>query len=258
MSDCCGRISASNNRIRSIHRWGVALLLVSTFLKADEPALYLEGGLGQKQGDFGTATTSQLSAAYGTVGYASPTYDLNVTLPVLRLDVQGSGQSYSATGMGDVLIRGIRRLVPETESGFAFDGGLVLKLPTANTDKGLGTGRTDVGGIFAAYQRWDHLQITLLGGWIQSGSTSDPTSQPSKNGFYTMGVGLSYYVDRTKWSLAFESRGSQYSGLAGARELSLGMFHLLSKSLALRGSVSAGLSDGSPKTGFGLGVVYWP
>lgn len=258
MGDCWSRISISTNRLHRVFQLGIALVLASTSLKADDPALYLEGGVGQRRGDFGTPVTSQLSAAYGTMGYASSTYDLSVTLPILRLDVSGNGQSTSATGMGDVLIRGIRRFVPETNSGFAFDGGLALKLPTANTDKGLGTGKADVGGFIAAHQRWNRLQITLLGGWVQSGSMGGTASQSTRSGFYAVGTGLSYYLDRTKWSLAFEARGSQYAGLAGAREVSLGMFHLMSKRLGLRGSVSAGLSDGSPKTGFGLGVVYWP
>lgn len=223
MNDCCTPNPKSKRRALWRTLWIVlgviTLVLASTCLKADESALYLEGGLGRKRGDFGTPIVSQLSAAYGTVGYASSNFDLNVTLPVLRLEVQGGGQSDSGTGVGDVLFRGVRRLVPETESGFAFDGGLALKLPTANSDKGLGTGKTDVGGFFAAHQRWDRLQVTLLGGWIQSASMNDTASQNTRNGIYTAGAGLSYYVERTKYSIAFEARGSQYSGVAAPREV---------------------------------------
>ena len=258
MSDCC----TPNPRPKSRALWTLlgmtALVLASTHLGAGEPALYVEGGLGRKRGDFGTPIVSQLSAAYGIVGYASSAFDLNVTLPVLRLEVQGGGQSDSATGVGDILLRGVRRLVPETESGFAFDGGLALKLPTANRDKGLGTGKTDVGSFFAAHQRWDRLQFTLLGGWIQSASMNDAASQTTRNGIYTVGAGLSYYMERTKCSMAYEARGSQYPGVAGPREVSLDVFHLMGQRLALKGSFIAGLSDGSPKTSFGLGLVYWP
>ena len=258
MNDCCSPKPHSRGRALWIVMGVVALVLASTCLKASEPALYLEGGLGRKRGDFGTPIVSQLSAAYGTVGYASSTFDLNVTLPVLRLEVQGGGQSDSATGVGDVLFRGIRRFVPETDSGFAFDGGLALKLPTANSDKGLGTGKTDVGGFLAAHQRWDRLQIMLLGGWIQSASMNNATTQTTRSGIYTVGAGLSYYLERTKCSIAYEARGSQYSGVAGPREVSLDVFHLMGQRLALKGSFIAGLSDGSPKTAFGLGLVYWP
>lgn len=258
MNDCCSPKPHGWRRALWIVMGVVALVLASTCLKASDPTLYLEGGLGRKRGDFGTPIDSQLSLAYGTVGYASSTFDLNVTLPILRLEEQGGGQRESATGVGDVLLRGVRRLVPETDSGFAFDGGLALKLPTANSDKGLGTGRTDVGGFLAAHQRWDRLQVTLLGGWIQSGTTNDTASQNTRNGLYTAGVGLSYYLDRTKCSIAYEARGSQYTGVAGAREVSLDVFHLLGQRLALKGSFIAGLSDGSPKTSFGIGVVYWP
>jgi len=258
MNDCCTPNPKSRGRALWIVLGVITLVLASTCLKADESALYLEGGLGRKRGDFGTPIVSQLSAVYGTVGYASSNFDLNVTLPVLRLEVQGGGQSDSATGVGDVLFRGVRRLVPETESGFAFDGGLALKLPTANSDKGLGTGKTDVGGFFAAHQRWDRVQATLFGGWIQSASMNDTASQNTRNGIYAAGAGLSYSLERTKYSIAFEARGSQYSGVAAPREVSLDVFHLMGQRLALKASFIAGLNDGSPKTSFGLGLVYWP
>jgi len=258
MNDCCTPNPKSRSRALWIVLGVIALVFASTCLKADESALYLEGGLGRKRGDFGTPIVSQLSAAYGSVGYASSTFDLNITLPVLRLVVQGGGQSDSATGVGDILLRGVRRLVPETESGFAFDGGLALKLPTANSDKGLGTGTTDAGAFLAAHQRWDRVQFTLLGGWIQSASMNDGANASTQKGLYTAGAGLSYYLERTKWSVSYEARGPQYPGLAGARELSMGVFHLIGQRLALKGSFIAGLSDGSPKTSFGLGLVYWP
>lgn len=271
MSDCCD----PNPKARSKALWRtlwivagvVALVLASTCLKAQEPlpiqqtaqepALYLEGGLGHKQGDFGTSTLSKLDLAYGTVGYASPTFDVNVTAPFLRLNAQGGGQDVSNSGLGDILLRGVHRFVPETAAGFAFDGGLALKLPTANSDKGLGTGRTDFGGFLSTHQRWDRVQATLLGGWIQSTSMNDANPY-LRNGIYTAGVGLSYYADDAKFSVGYEARGAQYQGTAAPRELSLGLFMMLNPKLALRGSFIAGLNDGSPRTSLGLGLVYWP
>lgn len=258
MNDCCSPKPHGWHRALWIVVGVVALVLASTCLKASEPALYLEGGLGRKRGDFGTPIVSQLSVAYGTLGYASSTFDLNITVPVLRLEERGGGLSDAATGVGDVLLRAVRRLVPETESGFAFDGGLAIKLPTANSDKGLGTGRADAGGFFAAHQRWDRFQVTLLGGWIQSAARNGATGQTNPNGLYTAGVGLSYYLERTKCAIAYEARGPQYTGVVGARELSLDVFHLMGQRLALKGSFIAGLNDGAPKTSFGLGLVYWP
>lgn len=262
MNDCCE--PGSKARPRALRRiiWIVsgvaALVLASTCLKAEEAALYLEGGFGHQQGDFGTSTLSKLNLAYGTVGYASSTFDLNVTVPVLSLDAQGGGVDSSATGLGDILIRGVHRFVPETASGYSFDGGLALKLPTANSDKGLGTGRTDVGGFLALHQRWGRLQANLLGGWIQSASANDPALPATRNGIYTAGVGLSYYADSAKFSMAYEARDALYQGTQAPRELSLDVFKMLTTKLAMKVSFVAGLTDGSPKTSVGLGFVYWP
>lgn len=262
MSDCCEPNPKARSRVLWRALWIVsgviALVLASTRLKAQEATLYLEGGFGHKQGDFGTSTLSKLDLAYGTLGYASPTFDLNVTVPVLRLEAQGAGQDVSNIGLGDILIRGVHRFVRETPSGFAFDGGLALKLPTANSDKGLGTGRADIGGFVSLHQRWDRIQATLLGGWIQSASASDTASQYTRTGVYTTGLGLSYYADSAKYSIAYEARGALYQGIPAPRELSLGIFKMLNPNLALRGSFIAGLNDGSPRTSVGLGLVYWP
>ncbi|WP_257312580.1 hypothetical protein [Geothrix fuzhouensis] len=262
MNDCCEPSVKARKRAlwRTVWIVGgvIALVLASTCLSAQDPALYLEGGVGHKQGDFGTSTLSKLNLAYGTVGYASSTFDLNVTVPVLHLTAQGGGVDASASGVGDVLLRGVHRFIPETATGYALDGGLALKLPTANSDKGLGTGKADVGGFLAIHQRWDRIQLNLLGGWIQSGSASGTSTPATRDGIYTAGVGLSYYTSTAKFSLGYEARGALYEGTQAPRDLSLDVFKMLSPKLAMKASLIAGLTDGSPKTSVGLGFVYWP
>lgn len=262
MSDCCEPSAKARSRALWRTIWIVtgviALVLASTCLKAGEPALYLEGGLGRKQGDFGTATLSRMSLAYGSVGYASSSFDLNLTIPVLRLEGKGGGVDYSAAGLGDILLRGVHRFVPETSTGYSLDGGLALKLPTANSDKGLGTGRTDAGGFLAAHRRRGRVQATLLGGWIQSAPAKGGTNPNTRSGIYTAGIGVSFYADTAKFSMAYEARGALYPGTTAPREISLDVFKLLNPKLAMKASLIAGLSDGSPKASIGLGLVYWP
>lgn len=262
MSDCCEPDAKARSRALWRTVWilmgVIALVLASTCLKAEAPVFYLEGGLGHKQGDFGTSTLGKVNLAYGTMGYASSTFDLNVTVPVLSLNAQGGGVDSSATGLGDILLRGVRRIVPETTSGFSLDGGLALKLPTASSGQGLGTGRVDLGGFVALHQRWDRIQANLLGGWIQSASANDATNPYLRNGIHTAGIGLSFYADSAKFSVAYEVRGALYQGTQAPRELALDVFKLLSPKLAMKGSIVAGLTDGSPNTSVGLGFIYWP
>ena len=262
MNDCCEPSVKARKRAlwRTVWIVGgvIALVLASTCLKAQEPAIYLEGGVGHKQGDFGTSTLSKLNLAYGTFGYASSTFDLNVTVPVLNLTAQGGGVDASSSGLGDVLIRGVHRFIPETVAGYSLDGGLALKLPTANSDKGLGTGKFDAGGFLAIHQRWDRIQVNLLGGWIQSGSTSGTTLPATRDGIFAAGIGFTYYADTAKYSVGYEARGALYAGTEAPREIALDVFKMLSSKLAMKASFIAGLTDGSPKTGVGLGLVYWP
>ena len=234
------------------------MALLAPLAHAGEPALYLEGGLGAKQGDFGSPTLSRLGLAYGTVGYASSRFDLSLTVPYLHLQTSGGGQDASASGVGDVLVRGVRRLVPETDSGFSLDGALAVKLPTADEQKGLGTGQTDIGGFLGLHQRWGQLQATLVGGWIQSQAGTALASVATANGIYTAGAGLSFLTEQGRYSASFEARGAQYAGVPAPREISLDAFRMLNPSFALKGSFTLGLNDGSPRTSVGLGVVYWP
>lgn len=234
------------------------LALLASLVRAAEPALYLEGGLGVKQGNFGTSVTSRLGLAYGSLGYASDRFDVSLSVPYLRLQTSGGGQDVIESGLGDVLLRGARRLVPETEEGFSLDGVLAVKLPTADSNKGLGTGQTDVGGFLGLHQRWDRIQATLTGGWIQGSTGGNLAPVTTSSGAYAAGIGLTYIGERGRYSMGFQARGAQYVGLPAPREATLDLFRMVGARTALRGSVILGLNDGSPRTSFGLGVVYWP
>lgn len=243
---------------RRLHRRALGLLAAAALgaggLAAAVPDLYLEAGAGRRQGDFGTATTSTLDLAYAAVGLVSSRYDVNLTLPWLDLRDRGGGQDHSASGVGDLLLRGVRRLRPEGPGGTSVDGGLSLKLPTADRTRGLGTGRLDLGGFAALNQRWDRLQASLMAGWIQSPSAPEDT----RTGVPVAGLGLSWYAARGKYSVSWQVRGAVETGTPAARELSLDAYQTLGLRTALKATFSAGLGDGAPSRSYGLGLVYYP
>jgi len=242
--------------------WGPGCLAVLAALApaalGAQAATYLEAGLGRRQGDYGLGASNRLDMAYGTVGLASIRYDLSVTVPYLRLELPENGQNRTITGMGDVLVRGMRRILPETLGGFAVDGGLAVKLPTASSDKGLGTGLTDVGGFLAVHHRWDRIQVSAYGGWIQSSSDRDAAGEPVRRGIYTAGLGLSYQGLRSKVALACLGKGALYPGTPAPRELTLDVYRSLRYPFTLGASFSAGLNDGAPRTQLGLSLMYRP
>lgn len=252
----------------------LAALSIPGFAQGSGGALYLESGLGRRSGDFGSPTTSTLIFGYGTVGYASSRYDVSTTLPILQLKTTGNGTSEQSSGTGDVLLRGVRRLAGTGISGFSLDGGLALKLPTANDSKGLGAGKMDIGAFLSPFYRWDQLQVSAVAGWIKTGgfggmgtgmgsgmgggTSIDSGSDGMNGGAYVVGSALSLFQDRTKYSLSFEARGAQFQGSPGAREITADVFHLFNPKWAMKASAFVGLSNGGPKNGLGLAIVYWP
>jgi hypothetical protein len=232
----------------------IAAILAFPCRASSPPRLYLEAGAGHQQGDFGSATASRLDYAYAAAGWLGPAYDVNVSVPVLHLRNQGGGQDSSATGLGDVLVRGVRRVLPADAAGRSLDASLALKLPTAPSTDGLGTGHLDLGGFLALNQRWGPWQGSVLGGWI-AGALTEPDS---RGGAYAAGLSLARYGAGGKVALSWLARAAQVPGTPAPRELQLDVYQPLERRLAFKGTCAAGLNNGAPRFSLGLGLAYYP
>ena len=126
--------------------------------------------------------------------------------------------------------------------------------PRPPANGGLGTGRPDLGAFAALNRRWDRLQASLLAGWIQSPSAPEAT----RTGIPVAGLGLSWYAARGKYSMAYQARGAAEEGTPAPRELAVDIYQALSLRTALKATYVAGLSDGTAKSSFGLGLVFYP
>ena len=129
---------------------------------AEDGRSYLDMSAGYKTGDFGTPTRSDLYYVMPTLGYVAPRYDVSVAVPYLSMSNKTNGATTSESGIGDVILRGGRVFVPEGRDGFSLDGALAVKLPTADKNKGLGTGETDYGVFLSLHQRFDKTKLSLL------------------------------------------------------------------------------------------------
>lgn len=228
-------------------------LLLAQAVWGQEVLPYVELGAGRKQGDFGSATRSTLWMGYATCGASGARWDANLTVPYLRLGREEASPTTQDQGIGDMVARGIYRFLPETEDGWSLDGQGALKLPTASDSKGLGTGRTDLGVFLALHQQLGLFRWTLQGGRIQ-GLASDPTGELTP-GAFVLGLSGAWYLNGDRWAVSFESRGSTFQGLPGAREISLDVFHSLSSKWGMKVVVTAGLSDGGPKQSIGAAFI---
>lgn len=243
--------------IARIRPWSALLpvLLLAAALpgRSQETVPYLEAGVGRRQGDFTTSTTSTLWMSYLTCGVFGDRWDANLSLPYLRLQRSGGGASSRDQGLGDGIVRGLYRFLPETEDGWSLDGQAALKLATGKDAKGLGTGRTDLGGFLALHQQLGLFRWTVQAGRTQG--TATEASSELRSGGFVWGLSGSWQFDGDRWTVAYESRAAAYQGLPGARELSLDLFHPISSRWGMKLSVAAGLSDGGPRQGIGLAFI---
>jgi len=234
---------------------GTALLATALLLagvaRAQNGRGYVELGGGYKTGDFGTAVRTDLY--YGTLalGYLSERYQASVTIPYLHLSERNGGASES--GIGDVILRGGRVLVPDSGAGFSLDGALAVKFPTADENRGLGTGETDYGVFVGAHQRAGSLKFSLSAGYIKVG---DPPGV-DYNDIVLYGLGVSKLYGTRGVYAAVEGRRAMVAGAKDPRELSVGYFEALSARSALRTQAFVGLNNGGPDFGVGAWWVRW-
>ena len=259
-SDCAdqryeSRCTVSRHSSRTFHAVIVliVLLILPGTLRAKEGRSYLDVSAGFKTGSFGTPFRSNLGYLSTGLGYATPVYDVSITIPYLFLSNEGQGGTNNTSGIGDIIIRGDRVLVDEKSRGFSLDGALAVKLPTADDTKGLGTGETDFGAFLNAHQRVADVKFSLLGGYIKVGSPSNVTY----NDIYLYGLGISKVFGFTELYGSFEGRRAAVPGAQNPQEIHAGIFHVLNKDYAIKGSTFVGLNNGGPGFGFDAGVVRW-
>lgn len=222
-------------------------------LHAEQARGYLDISGGFKTGDFGTPVRSDLFYFSTGLGYVSSLYDVSVTVPYLFLSNSSGSATNSETGIGDIILRGDRVLVPEGAGGFSLDGALAVKLPTADKNKGLGTGEPDYGAFLSVHQRFDKTKLSLLTGYIKVG---EPTSV-NYNDVYLYGIGISQIINSTELYTSFEGRRATIPGQKNPQEINVGFFHVLNADYAVKGNTFAGLNKGVPDFGLSFGVVRW-
>ncbi len=214
---------------------------------------YLDMTGGYKTGDFGTPTTSDLFYLSPALGYVTPRYDVSIAFQYLFLTNKTAGQSTTEDGIGDIYLHGGYVFLPETDYGYSLYGSVSLKLPTADKDKGLGTGETDYGGFLGAGKRIGQNRFTLSAGYIFVGSPAGVNF----NNVYVYDIGYARIFALTELLVWYEGRGAMVSGAKSPQEINVGFFHLLNKDYSIKGSSFVGLNNGGPDFGLNLGLVRW-
>lgn len=158
------------------------------------------------------------------------------------------------SGLGDVVLRGRYYVVDGTGLVPTLAVTARLKIPTADAEKGLGTGEPDEGvGV--------ELTKTLGDKWVSfadAGYTfiGKPPGVDLRNQWY-YDAGLGYYV--TKELLVsgyYEYYRSLLAGYQAPQDFLFAVNYTLSGGWALNGSTQIGLSDGAPAYALSVGIAY--
>ena len=211
---------------------------------------YLGFEAGGLSGDFGTSVDSDLYSFQVVGGLLSSNYDVSVSMPYL---IQKDDPGYRVEGLGDVSVLIGHTLLPKQADGISVDGSLMLKLPTADESKGLGTGEFDFGLILDINHQWSSFSGSLRAGFVNIGDTAVNSYNNSSlygTSFFWMDGHFGNY-------LSLEGRTATIDHVANPLELQIGTFYALNANYMLTANALIGLSNSSPDFGVNAGLRYW-
>jgi hypothetical protein len=163
-------------------------------------------------------------------------------------------ESSSHSGAGDIEAYG-KYLLRNQELKIAV-GGLV-KIPTANSDEGLGSGSTDWEAFVALRRDYDKIQAVANAGFRQNGDPDVP--DVSGEASFLAGGGVIFELGRRSFGsleLSYESR--RYEGLSSDFRMTPGFLLGLGERGFFRAAWAIGLTDGAPDSEIiaGFGWAY--
>ena len=170
-----------------------------------------------------------------------------------RINAKNQDKTETESGLGDAELS----LSYNASKAFSRNWSVVLtgavKLPTADEEKGLGTGKTDYGFALDLSRSFDRLSLSTSFGYRIVGK---PTGSDLCN--YAYGnAGFGYWItDTTNLHLAFECY-QRYSTTTNVdNELSFGVNQHLADHWDIEAHALAGLSQSAPDYGAGTSVRF--
>ncbi len=162
--------------------------------------------------------------------------------------------STTDSGLGDIILRGRYYLIEEGDVTplVALTGR--IKMPTADVDRGLGTGEFDEGvGVELTKSLTDRWLAYLDGGYNLIGDA--PGTDFNNQWWYALGLGYDV-TDDFHMSLFYEEYRALINSVNNARDLLALTNYVVNDTVHLTGSLLVGLSNGAPNYGFGLGIRF--
>lgn len=156
------------------------------------------------------------------------------------------------SGLGDIILRGRYYLIEEGTilPLVALTG--KIKFPTADADRGLGTGEFDEGfGIELTKRLSERWLAYLDGGYTFIGDA--PNTDFNNRWWYDIGLGYDV-TDEFHVSVFYEEYRALVNTVNNARDLLALAHYVVNDTVRVTGSALVGLSNGAPNYGVGGGI----
>lgn len=199
--------------------------------------------------------------------------DISITLPWLRQSSTGlvtrvggkplrtageppagaaAGTGPPEAGLGDILVHGSYVIKKEGPRSYDLALAGTLKLPTANKNKGLGTGQLDEGlGVEFSKKMTPDLALRADGYYSIIG---DPPGADLNNQL-SLDIGISRQAgENLVFTALYETSSALLDGNADPRDLNFSLDYKSPDGYHYSGGLLLGLSDGSPNLGLSAGL----
>ena len=253
---------------------GAAALCALALPQAAMADDYVQIGVGAdySSGDYGEEVDTTMLALPFSAKVKTGDLNLRVSIPWVSVDgptgvipgdggVRGPGRGGGGGGAGEIETAsrsGLGDIVAAATYSFGlsdatyFDVTGKVKLPTASTEKSLGTGTTDFTLQGELMQIFGDVSAAVRAGRRFNGESDDF----ALDDVWLGGASLFYVTGDTTWGLDYDWRGGSLPTAPNRSEVTGSATHKLSEALRLQGYAYTGLSDGSPDIGAGAQLLY--
>ncbi len=237
-----------------------SLVLCALFISSTAVAgkFRLSLGMDYLSGDYGSANTTEIKVATTTARYKHDKWTMQASLPYLEIKGAGvtvdgipvsGGGGTTARGIGDLNLSLAYLIFYDATAGYGISTKAKVKLPLADEDKGLGTGKTDFSLQIDPFIVLDRTTLFSTIGYKVYGDTS--TTDYNNVWFATVG-GMYKINDSVSFGLGGNFRKKVTNTSQNKRDIFLFATNKLSDKNRLEFHLLKGFSDSSPDWGGGL------
>lgn len=231
------------------------------------PTTKLGVGFDYSRGSYGFTTDTEVWSAPLTVSHETHDWAFRASVPWITIEgpasvagdvgpavgVPGRPTSQSESGLGDTVLGLTWHSNPDAVDEWKVDLTGRVKLPTADEDKGLGSGETDYYAQIDLYRTYG--KITPFGNVGYRFMGKSP-AYPLKDGWYASAGVIGRTGAATSVGVAYDWRSRLIDGGPDGSNATVLLIHDVSNSWNIVLYALKGFGDGSPDVGFGGQVGY--